>query len=83
MSLLVEKQECLPIDHPMEPKVCAGAGKEAQNSAFFALFGPKLAHFSLRLPRFVRGTAELFEVAAVAFGLAGIANLAAVMDELV
>ena len=37
----------------------------------------------LRLPGFVFGVAELFEVAAVAFGFAGGADLSAVMDELV
>jgi hypothetical protein len=34
----------------------------------------------LRLPGFVFGVAELLQVAAVAFGLAGFADLAAVMN---
>ena len=37
----------------------------------------------LRLPGFVLGVAELLEVAAVAFGFSGIADLTAVVDELV
>ena|ERR1035438_4439793 len=35
---------------------------------------------TLRLPGFVFGAAELLEIATVAFGFAGVADLAAVMD---